>query len=231
MSTDNDHVCQHNVLISVFIRQGHHTLVFYEMGRRGAVNLRGAFPIVLLTSFPVFSLFFCPNTGAEMNLFGVKTTTLIANSEVYTTMRENATFLLELCSSSSSSSSSSTVLGGSQKRSPQQQQQTQQSMPVVVEHQHLGMSDLNLSSKPSTSRADSARNSRIGRLSGKFTPFRKSFVGVAPATPDNVWPAPESFACLECLGTGLHEDLPYEMFGLGGNANENGYDRVSWINL
>lgn len=169
-----------------------------------------------------------------MNLFGVKTTTLIANAEVYTTMRENATFLLELCSSSSSSSSSS---GGSlaastlpgQKRSPQQMP-----MPVVIEHHHnqqqqhvVGMPDLNLSSKPSTSRADSARSSRVCRLSGKFTPFRKSFVGVPPSTPDNVWLAPDSFACLECLGTAAHEDLPYEMFGLGATANENGYDRVS----
>lgn len=173
-----------------------------------------------------------------MNLFGVKTTTLIANAEVYTTMRENATFLLELCSSSSSSSSSaSSSSGGSlpassmpgQKRSPQQMP-----MPVVIEHHHhqqqqhvVGMPDLNLSSKPSTSRADSARSSRVCRLSGKFTPFRKSFVGVPPSTPDNVWLAPDSFACLECLGTAAHEDLPYEMFGLGATANENGYDRVS----
>lgn len=172
-----------------------------------------------------------------MNLFGVKTTTLIANAEVYTTMRENATFLLELCSSSSSSSASSSSSGAStlpgQKRSPQQMP-----MPVVIEHHHhqqqqlqqqhvVGMPDLNLSSKPSTSRADSARSSRVCRLSGKFTPFRKSFVGGPPSTPDNVWLAPDSFACLECLGTAAHEDLPYEMFGLGATANENGYDRVS----
>lgn len=152
-------------------------------------------------------------------------------------MRENATFLLELCSSSSSSSASSSsslpassALG--QKRSPQQQ--LSMTMPVVIEHHHhqqhvVGMPDLNLSSKPSTSRADSARNSRVCRLSGKFTPFRKSFVGVPPATPDNVWLAPDSFACLECLGTAGNEDLPYEMFGLGATANENGYDRVSRV--
>ncbi|XP_068159965.1 LOW QUALITY PROTEIN: E3 ubiquitin-protein ligase highwire [Drosophila tropicalis] len=176
----------------------------------------------------------------EMNLFGVKTTTLIANSEVYTTMRENATFLLELCSSSASMSTTVPALS---KRSPQQQQQQQQQqmampMPIVIEHQHLGMGDL--SSKPSTSRADSARSSRIGmgvgiasgRLSGKFSaPFRKSFVGVPPSTPDNVWLAPDSFACLECLGTAGHEDLPYEMFGMGSaggggaGGNDNGYER------
>lgn len=167
-----------------------------------------------------------------MNLFGVKTTTLIANSEVYTTMRENATFLLELCSSGSTCPNLQTTgNSGSQKRSPQQQ--ISMAMPVVIEHQHQhqhhGMPDLSLSNKPSTSRADSARSSRIGaRLSGKFTPFRKSFVGVPPAIPDNVWLAPDSFACLECLGTAAHEDLPYEMFGLGNAANENGFDRVSW---
>lgn len=115
----------------------------------------------------------------ELNLFGVKTTTLIANSEIYTTMRENATFLLELSSSASTLNapgSSNTAAGtnplniiSSSKRSPQQ-------MPVVVEHQHFNMPDLN---KPSTSRGDSARNSRIGlRMSGKFGskyPMKKVF--------------------------------------------------------
>ncbi|XP_070133334.1 E3 ubiquitin-protein ligase highwire [Drosophila bipectinata] len=166
--------------------------------------------------------------GNELNLFGVKSTTLIANAEVYTTMRENATFLLELCSSSSSATVTgsgagigpASVTGSGSKRSPQQMSA---GMPVVIEHHHsqLGNSDL----KPSTSRC-----SRMARLSGsKFCPvggaFRKSFVGAPPATPENVWLAPESFACLECLGTAGHEDLPYEMFGLGPNSNDNGYDR------
>ncbi|XP_039231733.1 E3 ubiquitin-protein ligase highwire isoform X2 [Drosophila yakuba] len=161
--------------------------------------------------------------GNELNLFGVKSTTLIANAEVYTTMRENATFLLELCSSSSSAAGGAGSLAAnssSSKRSPQQMSVV--AMPVVIEHQ-LGNSDL----KPSTSRC-----SRITRLSGsKFGPgvgsgaFRKSFVGGPPVAPENVWLAPESFACLECLGTAGHEDLPYEMFGLGPNSNDNGYDR------
>ncbi|XP_043660407.1 E3 ubiquitin-protein ligase highwire [Drosophila teissieri] len=161
--------------------------------------------------------------GNELNLFGVKSTTLIANAEVYTTMRENATFLLELCSSSSSAAGGAGSLAAnsaSSKRSPQQMSVV--AMPVVIEHQ-LGNSDL----KPSTSRC-----SRIARLSGsKFGPgvgsgaFRKSFVGGPPVAPENVWLAPESFACLECLGTAGHEDLPYEMFGLGPNSNDNGYDR------
>lgn len=84
-------------------------------------------------------------------------------------MRENATFLLELSSSASTLNApdgSNTVAGthplnliSASKRSPQQ-------MPVVVEHQRFNMPDLN---KPSTSRGDSARNSRIGlRMCGKF---------------------------------------------------------------
>lgn len=158
--------------------------------------------------------------GNELNLFGVKSTTLIANAEVYTTMRENATFLLELCSSSSSAAASAAAsgAGSNPKRSPQQMSMV--AMPVVIEHQQQ-QADL----KPSTSRC-----SRMARLSGgprvASGAFRKSFVGGPPATPENVWLAPESFACLECLGSAGHEDLPYEMFGLGPQDN-NGYDRVS----
>ncbi|XP_054087808.1 E3 ubiquitin-protein ligase highwire isoform X1 [Zeugodacus cucurbitae] len=166
------------------------------------------------------------HSANELNLFGVKTTTLIANSEIYTTMRENATFLLELSSSASTLNApgSNTAVTAtnplnmisSSKRSPQQ-------MPVVVEHQHFNMPDLN---KPSTSRGDSARNSRISlRMSGKFgssTPYRKSFVG-SSVSPEHIWLAPETFACLESLGVANNEDLPYEMFGL--NATENGFDR------
>ncbi|XP_067640218.1 E3 ubiquitin-protein ligase highwire isoform X3 [Eurosta solidaginis] len=163
----------------------------------------------------------------ELNLFGVKTTTLIANSEIYTTMRENATFLLELSSSSTlnatgtnsvtaASCANPLNMGSSSKRSPQQ-------MPVVIEHQHFNMPDSN---KPSTSRGDSARNSRIGmRMSGKFgssTPYRRSFVG-GSISPEHIWLAPEAFACLESLGVANNDDLPYEMFGL--NATESGFDR------
>lgn len=44
-------------------------------------------------------------------------------------------------------------------------------------------------------------------------------------SPEHIWLAPETFACLESLGVANNEDLPYEMFGL--NATENGFDRVS----
>lgn len=94
-----------------------------------------------------------------MNMFGVKTSTLIANSEVYTTMKENATFLLELCSSVTPASAANNAVAQnlSSKRSPQQ-------MPVVMEHSNFNVADFN---KPSTSRGD--RNSRVSlRMSGKF---------------------------------------------------------------
>lgn len=102
--------------------------------------------------------------GAELNLFGIRTTTLIANSEIYTTMRENATFLLELSSNLTNlPTESQQNVGGAAstttKRSPQQ-------MPVVVEHQHFNMSEMN---KPSTSRADTQRHSRVGlKITNKF---------------------------------------------------------------
>lgn len=101
--------------------------------------------------------------SAEMNLFGIKTTTLIANSEIYTTMRENATFLLELSSNITSLPSDTGQIQHSlnltTKRSPQQ-------MPVVVEHQHFNMSEMN---KPSTSRGETHRHSRQGlRISSRF---------------------------------------------------------------
>ncbi|XP_037938854.1 E3 ubiquitin-protein ligase highwire [Teleopsis dalmanni] len=168
-----------------------------------------------------------PNVGvsglaSDINIFGVKSTTLIANSEVYTTMRENATFLLELSSSAASlpnslaASGPNNLLSSSSKRSPQQ-------MPVVIEHQHFNMCDLN---KPSTSRGDSARNNRVSlRMGAKFsnsTPFRKSFIGAA-TSPDQAWLPPETFACLESLAAVNNEDLPYEMFGV--NTTEGAFDR------
>lgn len=104
----------------------------------------------------------------ELNLFGIKSTTLIANSDIYNTMRENATFLLELSSNVSNLPSDTGNVGGGlgpSKRSPQQ-------MPVVAEHQHFSMSEMN---KPSTSRGDSSqqRHSRVGlRINGKLGGIR-----------------------------------------------------------
>ncbi|EDX16225.1 GD15284 [Drosophila simulans] len=74
--------------------------------------------------------------GKELNMFGVKSTTLIANDEVYTTMRENATFMLEVGSSYSSASGAAGSLAAtssSSKRSPQQKSEV--AMSEVMEHQ------------------------------------------------------------------------------------------------
>ncbi|XP_011290756.1 E3 ubiquitin-protein ligase highwire [Musca domestica] len=161
---------------------------------------------------------------SELNLFGIKTTTLIANSDIYNTMRENATFLLELSSNITNlptdSSNAATSGLGISKRSPQQ-------MPVVVEHQHFNISEMN---KPSTSRGDAAqqqRHSRVGlRITNKFggnVLLRKSFTG-GSCSPEHPWLAPETFACLETFGSANKDDLPYEIFGMGPNDG-GGFDR------
>lgn len=163
---------------------------------------------------------FPPNNKME-NLFGVPCN-MILNSEVYSMMKENSMFLLEL---------SSTGSGGiisNQKRSPQQ-------MPVVTETQlHQITSDLN---KPSTSRGDinsSARNSKImlayncSRDSAKgptsSTPYRRSDVPSC-VSPELLWQAPDTFSCLESLGASMTNDTPYTIFGL--NSTDNGFERVN----
>ncbi|XP_055389767.1 E3 ubiquitin-protein ligase highwire-like [Condylostylus longicornis] len=140
-----------------------------------------------------------------------------ANSEIYSMMKENAMFLLEL---SSSTSQNSNPLVTQQKRSPGQ-------MPVVAEGQINIFADIN---KPSTSRGGetSHRNSRIGLKmnSNKFNPFsstpsRKSFPNCN--SPDSMWLAPEVFSCLESLGASMADDMPYEIFGI--NSGDNLFER------
>lgn len=158
---------------------------------------------------------FPPNNKME-NIFGVPCN-MILNSEVYSMMKENSMFLLEL---------SSTGSGGiisNQKRSPQQ-------MPVVTETQlHQIASDLN---KPSTSRGDinsSARNSKImlaynsAKGPTSSTPYRRSDVPSC-VSPELLWQAPDSFSCLESLGASMTNDTPYTIFGL--NSTDNGFERV-----
>lgn len=159
---------------------------------------------------------FTPNNKSE-NLFGVPCN-MILNSEVYSMMKENSMFLLEL------SSTGSGGIIGNQKRSPQQ-------MPVVTETQlHQIASDLN---KPSTSRGDvnsSARNSKVmlaynstkGPTSS--TPYRRSDVPSC-VSPELLWQAPDTFSCLESLGASMTNDTPYTIFGL--NSTDNGFERVS----
>lgn len=165
-----------------------------------------------------------PSTNHLETLFGLKSDCVI-NSEIYTMLKDNSLFLLEL---------SSTGTGGiltNQKRSPYQQ------MPVVSETQlHQIASDLN---KPSTSRGDvngsyANRNSKIGS--------RDSFKGPAPGTastpynrrseipactsPELLWQAPDTFSCLESLGASMTNDSPYACFGF--NFADNRSERVKY---
>lgn len=157
------------------------------------------------------------STNKMENLFGVPCN-MILNSEVYSMMKENSMFLLEL---------SSTGSGGIiSKRSPQQ-------MPVVTETQlHQIASDLN---KPSTSRGDitsSARNSKImlayNSMKGptSSTPYRGSDVPSC-VSPELLWQAPDTFSCLESLGASMTNDTPYTIFGL--NSTDNGFERVRFF--
>lgn len=147
------------------------------------------------------------------SLFGIRSN-LIVNSEIYTMMKENSLFLLEL-----SSTGSGGILG-QQKRSPQQ-------MPVVSETQlHQIAADLN---KPSTSRAES---SPLGKGISKTrpttsTPNRRSEVPASGicVSPELLWQAPDSFSCLESLGATIAGEQPYSAFGMN-TAAENGFERV-----
>lgn len=158
------------------------------------------------------------NTIKVDNLFGLKTG-LIMNSEIYTMMKDNALFLLELSSTNSSNISST------QKKSPQQ-------MPVVSETQVI---DLN---RPSTSRNSreirystgggrpfsSGRNTfPNGNFPSSSTPNRKGSNCLGNVSPELIWPAPDAFACFDSLGVSMSNELPYEIFGF----NDNGFDRVS----
>lgn len=155
------------------------------------------------------------------SLFGIKSN-LIVNSEVYTMMKENSMFLLELSSTGPSS------IMGNQKRSPQQ-------MPVLSETQLQQIaSDLN---KPGTSRGglsndiNSAtnRNSKIGSTynngKGAFFSSGPSRRSEMPAciSPELLWQAPETFSCLESLGVPTSQDAPYTIFDM--NSMEPGFER------
>ncbi|XP_055684525.1 E3 ubiquitin-protein ligase highwire isoform X1 [Lutzomyia longipalpis] len=155
------------------------------------------------------------------SLFGLKTS-LIVNSDIYTMMKENALFLLELSSNGIGS------VTADQKRSPQQ-------IPIMTEDQVNQLtSDMH---KPSTSRGDAGRESlnqkMLNRLSGiRISP--KDGRAVASQSrgghgmpgclsPELLWPAPEMFSCLESLGASLTEEILYNMFEY--NSGDNGFDR------
>lgn len=152
------------------------------------------------------------------SLFGVQSNQII-NSEVYTMMRDNSMFLLEL-SASPPGHSSLTNGQGQKKSSP--------SMPVVSESQlNQIAADLH---KPGSSRAntESANKSYRGGLPfgsrgpsfSSSTPFpsnRKTTENAnsSALSPELLWQAPESFACLESLGaSSMTNQTPYTIFDI-----------------
>lgn len=162
-------------------------------------------------------------------LFGLKSDCVI-NSEIYTMLKDNSLFLLEL----SSTGSTGGILTN-QKRSPYQQ------MPVVSETQlHQIASDLN---KPSTSRGDvngasyGNRNNKIGNRDSfkggptgtASTPYNRRSEIPACTSPELLWQAPDTFSCLESLGASMTNDSPYACFGfnLADNRSERPLSEVS----
>lgn len=111
-----------------------------------------------------------------MHLFNDRNTKLIANSEIYTTMRANATFLLELSPHintvipESSTIEGKTILsssnGNGTRRSPQQ-------MPVVIEYQNL---DFYKSNSNQYDYNNHASSSNVGKLNGKCSTIFYFFV-------------------------------------------------------
>lgn len=156
-------------------------------------------------------------------------------------MKENALFLLELCSSGPGKRMTIFefikqiflkieifkiffILGdliSNQKRSPHM-------MSVVNENHAHESPDPN---KPSTSRGEtlihSNRSSKYIPASGmsskdllKTAQYRNS---VACHSPELIWQIPEVFACLESLGASVSNDTPYDVLTYA----DNSFDRVS----
>lgn len=143
------------------------------------------------------------------------------NSDIYTTMRENAMFLLELCSSGPGD------VMNAQKRSPL-------TMSVVNERHDQETQDPN---KPSTSRAEavihSNRSSKYIQPSGlhgkdipKSTPYKK-YDGISCHSPELVWQIPEDFSCLESLGASIANDAPYDMLTFADNSFDRPLSEIS----
>lgn len=151
-------------------------------------------------------------------LFGIPSNQII-NSEVYTMMKNNSMFLLELSASSPANTSLTSATG--QKRSSP-------SMPVVTESQlNQIASDLQ---KPCSSRTTSEVNNKSGGK-GNFafgsrgpsfsssTPFpsyrRAADTASNAISPELLWQAPDSFACLESLGAStMTNQTPYTIFDI-----------------
>lgn len=151
------------------------------------------------------------------SLFGLQSNEII-NSEVYTMMRDNAMFLLEL-SASSPGQTSLTSTQGQKRSSP--------SMPVVTESQMNQMTaefHKPCSSRTITDAGNKANRSGTGLGSrgpsfSSSTPFpiyRKAAENANNAfSPELLWQAPDSFACLESLGaSSMTNQTPYTIFDI-----------------
>lgn len=152
------------------------------------------------------------------SLFGVESNQII-NSEVYTMMRDNSMFLLELSASSPGHTSLTTAPQGHKKSSP--------SMPVVTESQ-LNQIAADLQ-KPCSSRSttDASNKSNKGGVPfgsrgpsfSSSTPFPNNRKATENSTnaisPELLWQAPDSFACLESLGaSSMTHHTPYTIFDI-----------------
>jgi len=161
------------------------------------------------------------------NLINTKAN-LVLNAEIYSMMKENAMFLLELSSTNGN-------LNGNQKRSPQQ-------MPIVSEtpvrndnnrpstsrdtntsrNSVVGCSNQQSKSKFNNKVLNDVNNDNIGGRSINTTPVRKNSTLPTCISPELLWQTPDGFSCLKYLGASITNDLPYEIFGL----TDNNYDRV-----
>lgn len=160
-------------------------------------------------------------------LFGIKSSQIV-NSEVYTMMRENSMFLLEL-----SASSPAVTLNTANGSAPQKRSSTAVAdMHLVQQQQHQIDQQ-----RPGTSRGlpgDSPlnRNAHHQQHNHRRTSTASSYYNgrrsdaapanlLAAASPELLWQAPESFACLESLGASVQaQQTQYTIFDLNSAAND-----------
>lgn len=144
---------------------------------------------------------------------------LMLKSNLYTKMKENALFLLDLASTDNC------ALADAQKRVVSE-------MGTVNEGQ-LAKTPMDFN-RPGTSQMFETGDIRSHRLSMNqhrlptisSTPQKKYGPYNGPYDADSIWQIPPTLSCLESLGVSMNKDaIGYE--GFGHSANEHGVDRVS----
>lgn len=145
-----------------------------------------------------------------------------SNFDMFTMMKENALFLLELSSTNSrklqnknqnkfnivivniKKHSVHTAILGNQRKLPYQ-------MPVVNEHHIIDQN------RAGSSRGDGQFANRFGK---SYKCSRKS----EATSPELIWSVPDMFLCLDSLGATITKDsAPYDRIGY----SESSFDRVS----